>query len=445
MDKNNFFVKNKSIITFLILEVVALTAFNFGNVSHIFGIAGALIALLSIPFVLEVEKDKKSFLPFLIPVGLLLVISLWGSLNAFSKGFSTLSNISLAISLPAFFALGFFLRKLKDVKTKTVLLVLGGALAAITLFGLASTLIEYGFFYTVLYKNTPNYYYNGIPYDVTKEMFWLNGFGFTEVFTEYGSMFAIVTASFLPGLLFISPKKERNDFIICASIGGVGLITLLVLPNLKVVIILLVASLFAVLYRFFKNNKKVLKIAGISFVTLLGVAVLIFLIAIINAAIGFKFTGILDRIFVNNRFMNNVTAVMQTIFAKVNGKMVNFFGIMPTVINEEVTWLDCRYFEVQLLKEIGLLGTLLFGAFLVLMGYYIFHYIRKSEDSNSEKSIFITMVLAFFVYESLFNIVSIAPHGESYEAFLRSPMLLVMLFIFGFIFTSPCKKEEQHE
>ena len=445
MDKNNFFVKNKSIITFLILEVVALTAFNFGNVSHIFGIAGALIALLSIPFVLEIEKDKKSFLSFLIPSGLLLVISLWGSLNAFSKGFSTLSNISLAISLPAFFALGFFLRKLKDVKTKTVLLVLGGALAAITLFGLASTLIEYGFFYTLLYKNTPNYYYNGIPYDVTKEMFWLSGFGFNEVFIEYGSMFAIVSASFLPGLLFISPKKERNDFIICASIGAVGLVTLLVLPNFKTIIILLIVSIFAALYRFFKNNKKVMKIAGISFVSLLGVAVLIFLIAIINAAIGFKFTGILDRIFVNNRFMNNVTAVMQTMFAKVNGKMVNFFGLTPTILNEEVTWLDCRYFEVQLLKEIGLLGTLLFGAFLVLMGYFIFHYIRKSEDSDSEKGIFITMVLAFFVYESLFNIVSIAPHGESYEAFLRSPMLLVMLFIFGYIFTSPCKKEEQHE
>ena len=256
MDKNNFFVKNKSIITFLILEVVALTAFNFGNVSHIFGIAGALIAMLSIPFVLEIEKDKKSFLPFLIPAGLLLVISLWGSLNAFSKGFSTLSNISLAISLPAFFALGFFLRKLKDVKTKTVLLVLGGALAAITLFGLASTLIEYGFFYTLLYKNTPNYYYNGIPYDVTKEMFWLSGFGFNEVFIEYGSMFAIVSASFLPGLLFISPKKERNDFIICASIGAVGLVTLLVLPNFKAIIILLIVSIFAALYRFFKNNKK---------------------------------------------------------------------------------------------------------------------------------------------------------------------------------------------
>ena len=185
MEKENFFVKNKSILTFLILEVVALTAFNFGNISHIFGLAGALLAVVGVFFILGIEKDKKSLLPILIPIGLLLVISLIGSLNAFSKGFSTISNLSVLFSLPAFLAIGFFLRKLNDVKTRTVLLVIGGAFAAITLFGLFSTLFEYGFFYKLLYKNKPNYYYNGIPYDVTKEMYWLNGFSFTEVYIEY--------------------------------------------------------------------------------------------------------------------------------------------------------------------------------------------------------------------------------------------------------------------
>ena len=223
MEKENFFVKNKSILTFLILEVVALTAFNFGNISYIFGLAGAFLAIVGVFFVLEVEKDKKKLVWIALPVGLLLVISLIGSFNEFSKGFSILSNLSLLFALPAFLALGFFLRKLNDVKTRTVLLVIGGAFAALTLFGLFSTLIEYGFFYKLLYKDKPNYYYNGIPYDVTKEMYWLSGFSFTEVYIEYGSLFAVLTASFLPGLLFISPKQERNNFIICAAIGGVGL------------------------------------------------------------------------------------------------------------------------------------------------------------------------------------------------------------------------------
>ena len=445
MDKNNFFVKNKSIITFLILEVIALTAFNFGNVSHIFGIAGAFIAILAIPFVLALEQDKKALLPILIPVGMLLIVSLNGSLNAFSKGFSTLSNLSLLVSLPAFLALGYFVRKLNDVKTKTVLLVIGGAFAAITLFGLVSTVIEYGFFYTLIYKSTPNYYFNGIPYDVTKEMYWLNGFGFNEVFIEYGSLFAIVTASFLPGLLFISPKKERNDFIICAAIGGIGLLTLLVLPNFKAILVLLIASLFAVLWRFFKKNKKVLKIAGISFVSVLGLGILIFFIAIINVAVGYKLPGFLDRLFVHNRVLNHAIPVIETMFMKVGGKLVNFFGLTPTVSNELITWEETGFFEVQLLKEIGLLGTLVFGAFLIVMGYFIFHYLKKSDDPDYAKGIFVTLLLSFFVYESLFYLVSVTLHEESYEAFLRSPTLLVMLFIFGYIFTCPDKKEEVHE
>ena len=446
MEKENFFVKNKSILTFLILEVVALTAFNFGNISHIFGLAGALLAVVGVFFILGIEKDKKALLPALIPVGLLLVISLIGSLNSFAKGFTTISNLAVLLSLPAFLALGFFLRKLNDVKTRTVLLVIGGAFAAVTLFGLFSTIFEYGFFYKLLYKNKPNYYYNGIPYDVTKEMYWLSGFSFTEVYIEYGSLFAVLTASFLPGLLFLSPKKERNNFIICAAIGGVGLISLLVLPNFKAILVLAIASLFAVAYRFLKNNQKVLKILGISFASIVGLAVLFFVIALINVAAGYKLPGILNRVFAQNRFMTNITPVMEALFIKVGGKMVNFFGLMPTIANEKITWLETHMFEVQLLKEIGLIGTLLFGAFIILMGYFILHYLKNNEDSDCAKNIFVVMLLTFFIYESFYQVIVVGPHIESYEAFLRSPTLLVMLFIFGYIFTLPLKKEEeQHE
>ena len=442
---NNFFVKNKSIVTFLILEVVALTAFNFGNVSHIFGIAGTVIAILGAFFLVFTCEDKRSMLFFLIPLGLLLVISSWGALNQFSKGFSLLSNISLIVSLPAFLALGFILRKLNDVKPRTVLLVVGGALALITLFGLFSTLVEYGFFYRLIYKNTPNYYYDGIPYNVTKEMYWLTGFSFSEVYVEYGSLFAVLTASFLPGLLFISPKEDRNEFIVCAVIGGIGLLALLLLPNFKALIILFVVSLFGIIYKFLKNQKKVLKILGISFVSIIGLALLFFIISIINAGIGYKFGGILNKVFSQNRIMNNVTPVYDALFTKVGGRLVNFFGLSPSVINESVTWMESAFFEVQLLKEIGFIGTILFADFVIFMGFFLFHYLRRNEDKDQYKVVFVTILLAFFVYESLFYLVSIAPHEESYSAFLRSPTLLVALFIFGYVFTAPAKKEEKHE
>ena len=444
--KDNFFVKNKSIITFLILEIVALTAFNFGNISYIFGLAGALLAIVGFLFVFKMTEDKKEFLWLSLPVGILFLISGIASFNGHSKNFATLGNISLFLSLPAFLLLGFFLRKLNDVKPKNVLFIVGGGLAAITLFGLFSTIIEYGFFYSLIYKSVPNYYYNGIPYDVTKEMFWLSGFEFGEVYIEYGSLFAVLCASFLPGLLFISPKKDRNDFIICALIGGIGILTLLIIPNFKAILIVALASSFAFILKFLKNHKKVQEILGISFLAIIGLGILFFVLALTNAALGFKFTGILDRIFVSNRIMLKTQPIFEALFAKVDGQMVNLFGLQSYVYNESVLLTETNIFEVELLKEVGLFGATLFLGFVIMMGYFVWKYIKNGKDDDSVKSIVVVLLLSFFVSTSMFNAVIIAPHNDvSYNPFLRSSLLLVVLFLLGYIYRAPRKEEEKHE
>ena len=186
-----------------------------------------------------------------------------------------------------------------------------------------------------------------------------------------------------------------------------------------------------------------LKIVGISFAAVLGLAALFFIISLTNAAVGYKLSGFLGKVFAQNRFMTNVTPVYDALFAKIGGKLINFFGLTPSMANESVTWLETNMFEVQLLKEVGLIGTLLFGAFLVVMGYFMYHYLTKGEDADYHKGIFIVMILSFFIYETFYYLVSVAPHEESYSAFLRSPALLVILFMFGYIFTSPKKKEEE--
>lgn len=444
--KDNFFVKNKSIITFLILEVVALTAFNFGNISYIFGLAGALLAIAGFVFCFMPAKNKKDFLWLLLPIGILFLISGIGSFNSYSKSFSSLGNISLFLSLPAFLALGFVIRKLEDVKPKTVLFVVGGGLAAITLFGLFSTMFQYGFFYSLIYKNTPNYYYNGIPYDVTKEMFWLSGFEFGEVYIEYGSLFAVLCAAFLPGLLFISPKKERNDFIICAAIGAVGLLTLLIIPNLKAILVVALASSFACILKYLKNHTKVQEILGILFLVVVGLGLIFFIVALANAASGFKFTGILDRIFVSNRVMLKCQLVFEALFAKVDGKLVNLFGLQSYVYNERVLLTETSIFEVELLKEVGLIGAVLFLGFVIMMGYFVWKYIKHGKDDDFVKSIVVVMLLTFFAFTTVYNAVIIAPHNDvSYNPFLRSSSLLVILFLLGYIYRAPSKEEEKHE
>ena len=444
--KDNFFVKNKSIITFLILEVVALTAFNFGNISYIFGLAGAFLAIIGCFFAYGTFKDNKELLWLLLPVGILFLVSGIGAFNPYSKSFSLLSNLSLFTSLPAFLALGYFVRRLDDVKPKTVLFVVGGGLAAITLFGLFSTLFQYGPFYSLIYKETPNYYYNGIPYDVTKEMFWLSGFEFGEVYIEYGSLFALLSASFLVGLLFISPKKDRNDFIICALIGGIGLLTLLIIPNFKAIMVLVVASSFAFILKYLHNHEKAQKIIGISFLAIVGIGLLFFILALANAASGFKFPGILNRIFVKNGIMDKCTPVFTALFSKIDGAFVNLFGLQPYIYNEKVLLTDTSIFEVELLKEVGLFGAFLFLAFLIMMGYFVWKYIKHGKDDNFVKSIVVVLLLSFFAFSSIFNAVIIAPHNDvSYNPYLRSSSLLVVLFLLGYVYRAPIKEDEQHE
>ena len=445
--QDNFFVKNKSILTFLILEIVALTAFNFGNAGYIFGLAGVLLAVFGMFFVYNIEENKKKLLWLLLPFGLLLLVSAIGSFNGFSKNFSLLSNISLLLSLPAFLILGFVIRKLNDVKPKIVLLVVGGGLAAITFFGLASTIIQYGFFYSLIYKSKPLYFFDGWPYDVTKEMYWLNGFSFGEVFIEYGSLFALLCASFLPGLLFVSPKKERNEFIVGSVIGGIGLLTLLIIPNWKALVILVLASVFAFAFKFLKNHKKVQKILEISFVSLVGLGIIFFVIALINAATGFKFGGFLERIFEKNAVMLKCQETLKMLFYKdFNGAHTNLFGLAPYEYNKDAVLEETGIFEVQLLKEVGVLGTFIFIGFVLVMGYFLFNYIKKSKDEDSVKSINVTMLLAFFLFETLFFIASYKVHDEgSYTPFLRSPTLLVMLFLFGYTFIPLEKEGETNE
>ena len=443
----NFFVKNKSIVTFLILEIVALTAFNFGNIGYIFGLAGSLLALIGLAFYVGISKNYCELLWILIPFAVLLGVSSLGAFNAYSKiysnGISKLSNISLFLSLPLFLILGFCVRKFKDTKPKTVLFVVGGGFAAITLFGLFSTIIQYGFFYSLIYKSTPNYFYNGMPYDVTKEMFWLTGFEFSEVFIEYGSLFAILCAAFVPGLLFISPIKERNDFIICAAIGGVGLLTLAVIPNLKALIILAIIVALAAAYKFLREYKILLISLGILivFVVLLGVT--FYTMAIINAASGFKFGGILNRVFVSNRIITESTNVLQTLFKKKNGELINLFGFTSTLENEKVIIAETNIFEMELLKEIGLVGAYIFIGFVIFMGHFLYKYLRKSKDSDFIKVSLIAMVLCFFAFESVSHILKIGPHSETYTPFLRNPALLVIIFIFGYTFIAPGEEENE--
>lgn len=441
MENKNFFFRNKSLISFLIIEIMILLAFNFANGSAYFSLAGVLVAVIGLIFYLFGGFNKKSLLPVIAPVFILFCISSIASFNSFSEMYGKFSygNIVLFLSLPSFFLLGFIFRRFNDVKPSSLILLIGAGLAAITLFGLISTLINYGLFYTVRFKDTPYYFYNGLAYDVTKEMTWLNGFEFSETSISYCSLFATLSAAYLPGLLFVSLKKNRNLFLEILAIGSVGFVTLLVILNFKALIILAVSAIGAFIYKFFRNNKKVTKIAEISLISIVSLGILFFILALINVKIGYKFPGFLNKLFVENSIMNNCIPVMEKVVLETE----NLLGIEPYVINSDVIYLNSNVFEVELLKEVGLIGTFIVLAFILEMIYFLIRYVKKSKDDDHLKSILLTLLFSFFIFETLENTNSPLTHKALSQTFLRSPILLVILFIFGFIYFGDFKEEEK--
>ena len=239
-------------------------------------------------------------------------------------------------------------------------------------------------------------------------------------------------------------KKERNEFIIAAAIGAVGLLTLLIIPNLKALLVLALASSFAFIYKYLSEKPKVLKCVGYSFVAIVGLAVLFFVVALINAAVGFKFGGVLARIFVDNKIMSGPSNVFAVIFSK---GLNNFLGFQVSLSNDKVLLVDTHIFEVELLAEVGVPGTFLFIGFVIMMGYFMYKYIRKSDDNKQIKTTLVVMILSFFMFASFSWASIIAPHDElSYVPFLRSSILLVILFLLGYMYMPPGKeKEAKHE
>lgn len=449
MQCNNFFKKNQSLVTFLLLEVLGLLAFSFANIPEILIFIGCLLSIVAFVFAIFIADRKTEFLNIVPPVIILIIVSVFASFGGFSNSFNGFSNLVTLLAIPLFFVLGYSCRRLDEFNIKHTLIAIGFGFAIITLISTISTQISYGFFYSLIYKikGTTNYYYNGVPYDVTKEMYWLIGFKFSEVSLEYGGLFAVLCGAFAPGLLFISPKENRNEFISVACIGGVGIISLLTIPNFKALIILLIASVFAFLYRFLKSKKPVMYgfAYGVFGIVLIGVV--FYFLTIINAAIGFKFSS---RIFETNSIMKIPSEILKVVPLKTADGIFNKLGINLTnetlnVIGglNSVVFSKCGIFEYQIIKEVGIPGAILFVLFLLGMVYFVFDYVKKENDQGWVKAVIVVFLIAFFLYSSLFEDILPQTHEEgNYIPFLRSAPLMIALFLLGTIYFAPKAKEE---
>jgi len=456
MQKNNAKTSNKSddfstIAIFLTLECVALLSFCLGGITTIFHYIGFVVAAFSIEFAYKnfEKKELGSLLLISVPVLIIGICCAFGNLyGGFSNTKAIASNIGVFLAIPSFFALGIVSRRTKSFKVETALLCVGAGAALLVLVSLFATWIQYGFFYTLLYKNTPNYYYNGALYDVTSEMSWLNGLKFSEVTLKYGGLFGVCLCAALPALLFISPKKQTKKFVIVAAIALVGLLSILTLVNVSALIFLLPIAVIAIVYKLLINNKKVMTAIKIVLLVLVGLLVLFLLAATLNALIPSLHSitssnSFLDRIFNSNRLMKPFNEIISIAF-----KPYNIFGFKlhpvgdTEGLNYAAIYENTGNFALEITKEGGIFALISLLMIIVLMVLSMLKYLKKSKDSTAIKVTFLSLLLTFFLYSCINWDIYPFTHQNDYVSVARSFPFLIIIFIVGLSYYPILMKEE---
>lgn len=445
MQQKSFRSQYESLGTFLVLELIALASFNLGGVSMIFHYGGFIISLVAFYFAYKSfsKEDLKPILFVSIPLLIIVILTSFGS---FFEEYDIISKIGFFLAIPGFLLAGLSFRRLKSQSSRYLVLFLGGGLALLTLIGTLSTWIQYGFFYPLIYKNTPEYYYNGTLYSITKEMSWLSGFEVLEVSQSYGGLFAVLCACFLPGLLFVDCSKDKILFYSLIAIGGIGIISLISIPNFTGLIFVAIVYVVAAYYRFLRNNELANKILRFAFYIIAGFVAGFVLLVILNAAVPglhdmIQNNGFLNRIFNENRFMIPFNPILQAAL-----KPENFFGISHADAikgsYETAIGTNIGSFELEILKEGGLFAFIALIAFVYIAIELVIRYLKQSNDKDYLKIILLCFLTGAFIYLSFESDVFPHIHNENfYSPVSHSLPFLLMVFVIGYIVLPKGKSE----
>ena len=433
MEKKSFAQEYEIIGAFLVLELIALISFGFGGITSIFQYAGFIISLIATYFAFR-NFSKDDVVPLLIVGVPLLLMSIFTSFGHSFDGNSLLNRLGAFLGIISFLAVGLSARRIKSLNINNLVLCLAIGLGLVTLIGTFSTWVQYGFFYPLIHKEAPNYYYNGELYSIANEMSWLWNFKILEVTQNFGGLFAVLSASFLPALLFIKYKDNKVMFVALLSVSVIGLLSIITIPNVYAIIFIAISYGVALFYRFLRNNNVAIKIVRTAIPALFGIVIVFFVVAILNLSV----TGIGDTIannaFLNRIFNNNGLAVELNSILGPALKSSNLFGIHRYDFTNQVIYSSTRSFEIEILREGGLIALILFIIFLVIAFESFSRYLKDSKDKDFIKVIFLTLLVTYVLYNSLCADVRPFTHAKSsyYEPITRSTPFLIMIFIIGF-------------
>ena len=461
MEKLKRLGKYSAAITFLALEFIALIAFNFSGSFVVFGALSLTLMVLLVLFNIgEIKVNGLSNVGlFFIPLFMFVLLT---AISPYSMPHMKLGDFSVAEIcfiplgiLPIAF-IGYLLSIDRNFKIKNLLIVVFGALAIYTLLNLIVNLINFGAFYTIVYKGY-HLYYGGLisQLPVNDFAYTLEGFKFIEVEMSHYVLYPALLLTSSVMLLYLSPRKEKVSFIVYAVYTLIAVLSLILVPSLlSLSAIIVVALLLLVIFlgKQFVKSRKVFKIVLFIFLGIFGVGYLVYLLNNQAFASGISNiianNGLLNKLFNTNKYAQAYNPTITNIF---NSNHIFGFASIEVAyeVYEELHLSGGFIFDTFMTS--GVFGAIALFAFIII-GFKSFKkYFYSHSDEFHYGALMLLFAIVFIGYSTFFNSGEYALYYRIYRPiYMTAPFMLVTLFFVysyskGHPYIQPVKEEIKNE
>ena len=462
-------LRARTIVSWIGIVLVMLLCVNVGGARNQIGmtVVSGLLFAVGVYLLLEREEAKKdrvntaALIVFLCPLLLFLLFTIV-SFFWMSMGMSTLIiNLLSALGVIGAFIFGKEIKNDEKLPKHVFIYAIIVGLAFLSLSNLIASLADYGFFYLTRYKGMV-YFADGVKKTITDEMAILDGFSVAYVSPEYGTLPSFILAASLCALFFLKPKEDKILFWFIAVGGSIGLLNMVLLCNVYALIVLIPVLLVALLFRFLKLPSPAPLWERIVSLVMLAMVVALVVFIVVVAAKGnniYASSKLLSKIFNNGKLLKGINQTVNAVFQKGFLSFPSFFG-MPvygemskfndlfTITSSTLTasswggsqayWtsFNLHTFEFSALMEGGTICFFMLCLFMVSLFPLFRRYVRHGENIQGSRYFFLSLVLAYFLYQSLFSDALPFLGASNYVSpFVLNPYFILVIAIIGYVYT----------
>lgn len=431
-------LKNDFSISWIVYIFLGIVAFNFAD-SFITLVILSIVANIILLIFIRKRLDIEFLLTLILSVIPLFSVAIFAMTSKFNldpnANYSTSKYIFLILSTFSVPFLGFQSRACGKFEIKKALKVIYVMLAIWMLINFFITIIQFGPFYTFIYKDRYFFDYGHIAsMPINNIAYMLLGFKVERVSTELFCLVAGVLSSAILGVFFTSRKDDKRSFFVYLICGSIGLLCIILTLSTSLIlgyIALLVSFTLIVLFgkKILTFNKPV-KIVTFSLCGIAGLLYIVFMLSALNVQ---PLAGSIEGNFALNKFFNanRVIGKFHKITrAMVDSKCIN--GFTPMLIGRDsITLSGSWLFDMFPIAQ--LFGWIAFIVFIVVIFIRFAKYAKSSEDDLSSKVLLMGVVLSIILFSGVcYNSTPFLDNENYLPLFFIAPFIL-LIFVSGYI------------